>query len=89
MYVVGIALFVGAAMSGMGAAFTGAGMNRPLLWASLFGQWGVLVPWALVVGLLIEVPIVWLWVALLGGDVAELWFRRHLYMKTNWISHRV
>ena len=87
--IIGFALFVGAAMSGMGAAFTGSGKNRPLLYASIFGQWGVLVPWSLIVALLFHAPIVWLWLALLAGDGAELIGRWYLYRKTNWTTHRV
>ncbi len=87
--IIGFALFIGAAMSGMGAAFTGSGKNRPLLYASIFGQWGVLVPWSLIVALLFHAPIVWLWLALLAGDGAELIGRWYLYRKTNWTTHRV
>lgn len=87
--IIGFTLLVGAAMSGAGAAFTGAGRNRPLLYASLFGQWGVLVPWALLVALALHVPVIWLWLALLAGDGAEMLFRWYLYKRIDWTSHRL
>jgi Na+-driven multidrug efflux pump len=89
MRIVGLALFIGAGMSGMGAAFTGAGKNRPMLYASVLGQWGVLVPWALVATLLLKAPILWLWLAILAGDGAEMLFRWYLYKKTRWATTEV
>lgn len=89
MRIIGFTLFIGAGMSGIGAAFTGAGKNRPLLYASIFGQWGVLVPWALVVTIFLDVPILWLWLAILAGDGAEMLFRWYLYKRTDWTNHRV
>lgn len=89
MRIVGLALFIGAGMSGMGAAFTGAGKNRPMLYASVLGQWGVLVPWALVATLLLKAPILWLWLAILAGDGAEMLSRWYLYKKTKWATTEV
>lgn len=76
-------------MSGMGAAFTGAGKNRPLLYASLVGQWGFLVPLSLLVTLWLSAPVFWLWMTLLIGDAAEMIVRWYLYRKTNWIESHV
>lgn len=89
MRVIGPALLIGAAMSGMGAAFTGSGKNQPLLIASVIGQWAVMVPFALFVTLVLDAPIVWLWLAILLGDVGEMVSRLILYKKIDWLSHRV
>jgi len=89
MRIIGPALFIGAAMSGMGAAFTGSGKNQPLLVASIIGQWAVMVPYALLVTLVFDAPIVWLWVAILLGDGGEMVARFFLYRKIDWLSHRV
>ena len=87
--IIACAIFIGAGMSGMGAAFTGAGKNRPLLYASLVGQWGFLVPLSLLVTLWLSAPVFWLWMTLLIGDAAEMIVRWYLYRKTNWIESHV
>jgi putative MATE family efflux protein len=89
MRIIGPALLIGAAMSGMGAAFTGAGKNHPLLAASIIGQWGVMVPFALVVVLVLDAPVVWLWIAILFGDAGELIARFVLFRRSSWHMHRV
>ena len=89
MRIIGPALLIGAAMSGMGAAFTGSGRNQPLLIASVVGQWGVMIPFALIATLVVRGPILWLWLAILFGDMGELVTRYVLYRKSNWLNHRV
>jgi putative MATE family efflux protein len=89
MTIIAPAMLVGALMSGMGSAFTGAGKNQPLLISSLLGQWAIMVPFALIVTLVLKAPIIWLWLAILLGDVCELLITTILYKKSNWLSHRV
>ncbi|MDX9938648.1 MAG: MATE family efflux transporter [Sphaerochaetaceae bacterium] len=89
MRIIGPALLIGAAMSGMGAAFTGSGKNRPMLIASIVGQWAVMVPYALVVSLVFRLPLIWLWIAILLGDGGELIARYVLFRRSRWERNRV
>lgn len=89
MSIIAPAMLVGALKSGMGSAFTGAGKNKPLLVASLVGQWAIMVPFALIVTLGLKAPVIWLWLAILFGDVGELVITTLLYNKSDWVSHRV
>ncbi len=89
LFIIGPNLLIGAAMSGIGAAFTGSGKNRPMLYASVLSQWALMVPYSLVVALLLKLPIHWLWMAFLVGDGSELLFRWLLYRKSDWLSNRV
>ncbi|MDD3942866.1 MAG: MATE family efflux transporter, partial [Sphaerochaetaceae bacterium] len=89
MRIIGPALLIGAAMSGMGAAFTGSGKNRPMLIASIVGQWAVMVPYAFVVSLVFRLPLIWLWIAILLGDGGELIARYVLFRRSRWERNRV
>ncbi|MFA7371567.1 MAG: MATE family efflux transporter [Sphaerochaetaceae bacterium] len=89
MWVIAPALLTGAAKSGMWSAFTGAGKNQPLLIASIIGQWLIMVPFALIATLVVNAPIIWLWLAIVIGDLGELLITIILYNKIDWISHRV
>jgi putative MATE family efflux protein len=87
--VVGPALMVGSLIGGIGSAFTGAGMNRPLLVASFIGQWAILVPFALAVSFIFKASIGWLWSALLIGDVVELTVLVLIFKKSKWYENRL
>jgi len=89
MRIIGPSLLIGAAMSGIGAAFTGSGKNQPMLYASVISQWGIMVPYALLVVLVFKLPIAWLWMAFVVGDGAEFLFRWILYRKSDWLANRV
>ena len=89
LFILGPSLLIGAAMSGIGAAFTGSGKNRPMLYASVLSQWALMVPYSLIVVLLLKLPIIWLWMAFIVGDGSELIFRWLLYRKSDWLSNRV
>ncbi|MGI6433613.1 MAG: MATE family efflux transporter [Sphaerochaetaceae bacterium] len=83
------ALLFSALNSGMGAAFTGAGKNKPLLLAGIVGQWGILVPCSLLATLVFPGSTVWLWAILLIADGGELVSRFFFYRRLNWYKSRV
>jgi putative MATE family efflux protein len=87
--IIGPSLLLSAAMSGIGAAFTGSGKNRPMLYASVISQWGFMVPYSLLVVLVFKLPIAWLWAAFMVGDGSEFIFRWIFFRKSNWLAHRV
>ncbi|MFA5570466.1 MAG: MATE family efflux transporter [Sphaerochaetaceae bacterium] len=84
MRMIGPALLVSSLMSGMGAAFMGSGQNKPLLKSSMIGQWGVLVPVAIVVSVILKAPVIWLWSSLVLAEMAELVSRYYYYKKIDW-----
>jgi Na+-driven multidrug efflux pump len=48
-----------------------------------------MVPFALVVVLVLDAPVVWLWIAILFGDAGELIARFVLFRRSSWHMHRV
>ncbi len=89
MRILGPSILIGACMSGIGAAFTGSGKNRPMLYASVISQWGFMVPYSLLVVVVLNLPIAWLWMAFVVGDGAEFLFRWIFYRKSDWLTNRV
>jgi len=86
MHVFAPCLVCQSVMSGFTSAFTGSGDTRPILYSALISQWLFQVPFALMVTLLWDLPIGWLWLAYLVGDASDcisryLYFRKGLWMK--------
>lgn len=89
MMICGPSMLIGAAGSGMGSAFTGAGDNKPMLYAGLVSQYVFMMPYSLVAVLLFKLPIGWLWAAYLLGDSTEFLTRWYFYRKKRWLLKRV
>ncbi len=89
MRIVGPALLVAASMSGIGSAFTGSGQNRPLLVASFIGQYLVLIPYSLIITSRFNLPIGYLWFALLLGDIVEFIVIFSIFKNSKWYAKRV
>ncbi len=89
MRIIAPALVVAVFIGSIGSAFTGAGLNKPLLRASFIGQWIVLVPYALIVSFFFKADIAFLWAALLLGDIVELAVIALIYKNSKWYLKRV
>jgi Na+-driven multidrug efflux pump len=89
MRIIAPALIAAVFIGSIGSAFTGAGLNKPLLRASFIGQWIVLVPYALIVSFLFKADIAFLWAALLLGDIVELAVIALIYKNSKWYLKRV
>lgn len=89
MVVIASTMLLGAAGSGMGSAFVGAGENRPLLYASLVSQYLVQIPYLLLVVFAFRLPLEYLWVSFLLGELSEFCVRWLFYRKKTWLEKRV
>jgi putative MATE family efflux protein len=88
MYAFGINVIVFALMVGFHAAFSGSGLNRPIMYSSLIAQYCFQLPYAVIVYLL-GLPVTVLWFAYTLGDVVNLVLLMHFYKQDKWITHRV
>lgn len=88
MYVFGANVIILAFMVGYHAAFSGSGLNRPTMYASLISQYCFQLPYAFVVYLL-KLPVTVLWFAYMLGDIVCLWLLWHFYKQDKWLGNRV
>ena len=88
MYAFGINVIIFALMVGFHAAFSGSGLNRPIMYSSLIAQYCFQLPYSLAVYLL-GLPVTVLWFAYTIGDLANLVLLWHYYKQDKWITHRV
>lgn len=88
MYVFGANVIILAFMVGYHAAFSGSGLNRPTMYASLISQYCFQLPYAFVVYLL-KLPVTVLWFAYMLGDIVCLWLLHHYYKQDKWLGNRV
>ena len=88
MYAFGINVIILALMVGFHAAFSGSGLNRPVMYSSLIAQYCFQLPYAFIVYLL-GLPVTVLWFAYTLGDIVNLYLLWHFYKQDKWITHRV
>jgi Na+-driven multidrug efflux pump len=88
MYAFGINVIILALMVGFHAAFSGSGLNRPIMYSSLIAQYCFQLPYAFIVYLL-GLPVTVLWFAYTLGDIVNLYLLWHFYKQDKWITHRV
>lgn len=89
MYIFGFCIICLALMAGVSSAFSGSGENRSLFLSSVFGQWCIQIPSALVFTLLFHLPVAFLYASYLIGDASESVIRFILYKNGKWKQHRV
>lgn len=89
MIIIASTMLLGAAGSGMGSAFVGAGENRPLLYASLVSQYLGQIPYLLLAVFAFRLQLQYLWASFLLGELCEFSLRWFFYRKKTWLKKRV
>jgi len=74
---------------GFSSAFSGAGYNKPVFVSSAISRWVVQIPFLLITVLLLNLPIIWVWLAYLVGDIADFLVKLYYYKKGTWKYKRV
>lgn len=70
-------------------AFSGAGYNRPILYAILLSRWAVQLPLAYLLVQILQVPLAWIWVCYAVRELANWGVIYFFYRKGDWKKNRV
>lgn len=84
----GLCLVFMALSGGLGSAFFGSGHTSPILYTSLISGWLVQIPYALLVVLVFQLELPWLWAAYLLGDSLECLLRYRYFRLGGWMQER-
>lgn len=74
---------------GYSSAFSGAGYNKPIFISSVLSRWGVQIPFLIITVSILNLPIIWVWLAYLFGDLADYLVKLYYYKKGDWKFRRV
>ncbi len=80
----GVCLIFMAISGGLGSAFFGSGHTRPILYTSMISGWLVQIPYALLVVLVYNLELPWLWGAYLIGDSLDCVLRYWYFHSGGW-----
>lgn len=87
--VVAVAMVIMAYTFSKKIVFSGAGHNKPQLYASVFSRWMIQLPAMAVVVLWLKLPIIYLWFTYILAEIAELAVVMYHYRKGEWMRKRV
>ncbi|PIE97710.1 MAG: MATE family efflux transporter [Treponema sp.] len=76
-------------MLGLGTVFSGSGHNLPLMYATICGNWLVQLPFLIITILIFKLPIEFVWLSNLVGEVGAISVILYHYKKGVWKTKRV
>ncbi|TGG89356.1 MATE family efflux transporter [Geotoga petraea] len=74
---------------GMTTAFSGSGYNFPIFVSSIVSRWGVQIPILFIAISIFELPIIWVWLSYVFGDLTETFIGIIFYRQGKWKLKRV
>lgn len=81
-------VFVGFGM-GLAVVFSGSGFNRPFIYSSLISRWVVQIPILILTISILKLPLLWIWLSFVFGDIVEFLIFLKFYMDKKWLQNRV
>lgn len=84
-----VAMVIAAFSFGIQIAFSGSGLNRPQLLATLISRWGVQLPAMLIMVLWLQLPLQYFWVSFILSELADLAVVMFFYRQGRWEQKRV
>ena len=73
---------------GLTPAFSGSGYNYPFFFSSIISRWGVQLPILIFAINVFKLPITWIWLSYMFGDIAESIIHVYFYKKGKWKNKR-
>lgn len=74
---------------GMTTAFSGSGYNLPIFISSIISRWRVQLPILFIAISIFELPLIWVWLSYVFGDLAETFIGIIFYRQGKWKYKRV
>ncbi|MGM0640095.1 MAG: MATE family efflux transporter [Thermotogota bacterium] len=74
---------------GITTAFSGSGYNFPIFVSSIISRWAVQIPCLFIAISIFELPIIWIWLSYVFGDLMETFIGIVFYKKGKWKYKRV
>jgi Na+-driven multidrug efflux pump len=74
---------------GLTTAFSGSGYNLPIFISSIISRWGVQLPILFIAISIFELPLIWVWLSYVFGDLAETFIGIIFYRQGKWKYKRV
>lgn len=74
---------------GMTTAFSGSGYNFPIFVSSIVSRWGVQLPILFIAISIFELPLIWVWLSYVFGDLMETFIGIIFYKQGKWKYKRV
>ena len=74
---------------GLTTAFSGSGYNFPIFVSSIISRWAVQLPCLLIAISIFDLPIIWIWLSYVFGDLMETFIGIIFYKQGKWKYKRV
>lgn len=69
---------------GLTSAFSGSGYNIPFLFSSVLSRWVIQLPILILTISIFNLPIIWIWLSYMFGDIGETIILTMFYLKGKW-----
>lgn len=86
--IIGISMIIASLGSGYQASFNGSGYMKPILWAGIIAQYGIMLPFSLAAKFC-GAPVIIIWLSYNLGDITDVLVKRIFWKKMKWLKNRV